>query len=199
MSDSDNTAPESRPCSRCGGPMQKKPTESGSAFKRRKTCGCKKTDAGMAPTEGKPHLSRYAGGYISHAQFLAEIMCERRAGLDRRQLPLRFWDNKDDGVYFMKQLRAANTLLERYGPEAVLSGVNLPEAKKCYSLTAPWLAPILFKEAERLKKLREPSNPVSEVTDLPVKPTIVFQPPPNTSPANLLTRLRGKSGGQKEV
>lgn len=122
-------------------------------------------------------------------------MCERRAAAEHRELPLRFWDQGDDGKYFMQQLRSANVLIARFGFSVVFSGINLPESKKAYSLSAKWLMPIIYKESERVAKLQAPEPEAKCEPEQVVRPAISYTPPPLNSPAkNVLSRLRGPNG-----
>lgn len=130
---------------------------------------------------------------MTAAQWLAELMCERRAAQERRKLALRFWDAEPDASFFMQQMRCANKLLKRYGVEQILAALNDPDGAACYSLSAPWLAPILAR-------VSADSPGAAELVDeqLPARPRLEYR---NSSAAHpresTLSRLRKRTDGQK--
>lgn len=93
--------------------------------------------------------SRYGGGWIADAPFLAELMVERVAKKDRRSLPPRFWDEKEWGPLFKRQLRFAQGLLRLYGVNVILRVLDGARGKSVYSLGANWLDAILQEEQKR--------------------------------------------------
>lgn len=99
-----------------------------------------------------PYPSKYGvSRWVSAAQFLAEIMCERRARQEKRVLPVSFW-NKDEfwKSYFVQQVTAANRLMNRLDPEKKGTGAKAlslflrgDRGKTCTSLSPGWLVPIV--------------------------------------------------------
>ncbi len=116
----------------------------------------------------RKYESRYGGGQITAAQFLAEIMCERKAAIDKNDLPVKFWNNPKWKKFFCLQVIYANSLLKLYSDKAILSVLKDPRTKKIYSLRLEWLDP-LFKEAQAKldaqEHLEEPAQPMITMTD----------------------------------
>lgn len=187
-SNSLSDSPDIKICSRCNNEFHRQPDQAAASWARKRTCGCSK-----AKETKRPWLSRYGGGEITSAQWLAEVMCERKALAERRKLPLRFWTVEPDASYFKQQLTHANRLLKRFPVAALLSALNDPDLKSCFSLGSAWAVPIFTRYATVLNKPEvKEEEPASE---LPERPQLTFSPPPSSS--GLLGRLRG-SHGKKE-
>jgi hypothetical protein len=164
-----------------------RPAESNKAFLRRKTCGCKSASRGEKPGEKSRRLSRYGGGWIADAQYLAEVCCERKARQESRELPLRFWDESYWARFFHLQRTFASRLLKEFPVEAVLAALHSNEGRNAYSLNAKWLRPAIEKAAKGL-----PDAAVAvESAGVNQGP---YQPPPCIRPPGLLSRLRDEHG-----
>lgn len=115
--------------------------------------------------------SRHGGGWITPAQFLAELMCERFAKQNRQDIPPKFWYKQPWKKEFFKQLSLANKLLEKYDPALISKALRSQDGKKIFSLGAPWLIKLIeyeeykFKEADKGK--------VEVIESLPVKKSFV--------------------------
>jgi hypothetical protein len=73
---------------------------------------------------------------LTPAQKLAEMACERLAARENRSLPLRFWETRDWGAAFRKQLRFANALLKVYPEEVIFRAFH--DTPNLWSLGAPF-------------------------------------------------------------
>jgi hypothetical protein len=82
----------------------------------------------------KPFKSRHLGGYISPSAFLAEMMCERKASHDRRELPADYLDEKSWSKYFERQVDLAEDLLAEHSIDVILSALRTPKGKHIRSL-----------------------------------------------------------------
>lgn len=110
--------------------------------------------------------SKYGGGWISASQWLAEFMCERKAGKDNRALVVKFWEHEDWRKFFQFQVVIAARLLKKFHPLAIAEGCRL--TKGCYSLSAPFLAkPIEACQLKYKDRLLE-----YEMTEYEIKPII---------------------------
>lgn len=94
----------------------------------------------------KKYHSKYTDKLITSAQYLAEIMCERLAKKEKKELCLQFWNTDYWILPFKNQLRFANQLLKIYSCEAIINALNTFQGKRIYSLTAKWLDPIIKDE-----------------------------------------------------
>jgi hypothetical protein len=95
--------------------------------------------------------SKYSNGkQVSAAQFITELICEKKAKLEKKDLHYRFWLNKEWAGFYRNQIATANKLVKSYNPKAVIKALNSNEAAKIYSLRAPHLAAIIVKQQELL-------------------------------------------------
>ena len=99
--------------------------------------------------------SKYSNGkMVSAAQYITEIICEKKAKLSGQDLHYRFWSTKKWSAYYRNQIGSANKLLEKYSEIAIVKALNTGEASKIYSLRAPHLIPII----EQQEKILETKN-----------------------------------------
>lgn len=103
-------------------------------------------------TERSPYPSRFGGGWLTAAQYLAENMCDRIARRDRIVLRDRFWTSGRWERSFRLQITHANRLLGRFSVEAILAGLRTTEGRRIYSLGAAWLADLAADEQKRLDR-----------------------------------------------
>lgn len=105
--------------------------------------------------ENKKYPSRYSNGKnVSAAQYITEIICEKRAKKLNKDLHYRFWLNKEWASFYRNQIATANKLLLTYSDVAVVKALNNKQADGIYSLRAPHLKPIIDQE----QKILDTSN-----------------------------------------
>lgn len=97
-------------------------------------------------TEKSPYQSRFGGGWIAPAQYLAESMCDRKARSQGKVLPLKFWEQDTWKREFLLQVRHVSGLLRLYSPDAIMRALRKPSAKRVYSFAAKWLDPLFQAE-----------------------------------------------------
>lgn len=96
--------------------------------------------------------SKYSNGkMVSAAQYITEIICEKKAKLDGQDLHFRFWTSKKWATYYRNQIGSANKLLLKYSETAIVKALNTKEASKIYSLRAPHLIPIIEQQSKILE------------------------------------------------
>lgn len=122
-------------------------------------------------SDSSRYESRYGGGWITPAQFLAEVMCERSAKSSNLDLPPKFWNLPIWKKEFLKQLNLANKLISKYEPSLISKALRTPQGKKIFSLGAKWLKDILEKESKKNKKAD--IEKVEEVNKLPTRQNYV--------------------------
>lgn len=97
-------------------------------------------------------VSRYSNNkQVSAAQYITEIICEKKAKLDGQDLHFRFWTSKKWATYYRNQIGSANKLLLKYSETAIVKALNTKEASKIYSLRAPHLIPIIEQQSKILE------------------------------------------------
>jgi hypothetical protein len=96
--------------------------------------------------------SRYSNGkLVAAAQYITEIICEKKACLDKEDLHYRFWTLPRWEKFYRNQISSAHKLIKKYGEKAVIRALNNPKASKIYSLRAPHLPAIIELEAKQLE------------------------------------------------
>lgn len=86
-------------------------------------------------TETKRYISHYSHDtWITAAQYIGEIMSERRATSLKRDLPNNFWNLPEWKKWYKYQVFLANGLLQKYKAEAIINTLISPDFKFVYSL-----------------------------------------------------------------
>lgn len=99
----------------------------------------------------KKYLSKYSNGKeVTSAQYITEIICEKKAKSSSKDVHYRFWVTKEWASYYRNQIPAANKLLKQYSDTAIIRALNDQRASKIYSLRAPHLIPIIEQEEKKL-------------------------------------------------
>ena len=108
-------------------------------------------DRSTKSTQGKSarYPSRYTDKYVTCAQYISEIMCERKAADEKVDLPRFFWNTskKWKGYYFY-QIKLANKLLKTYSCDALIKAVR---EHKVFSLNNKKLVQFAEKFAKEVK------------------------------------------------
>jgi hypothetical protein len=95
-------------------------------------------------SEKNCYPSRYSpGGWVRSDQYIIELICEKKARHDNKDLPIQFWKEKEWAAFFRSQLRKCKSLLNSYSSEAIIKGLQDKRSWKIYSLYAPWLLDII--------------------------------------------------------
>lgn len=99
----------------------------------------------------KKYPSKYSNGKsVSAAQYITELICEKMAKKDKKDLHYRFWTTPEWEKYYRNQITSAHALLKKYTDTAIIRALNNPKTAKIYSLRAPHLAPIIEEEQRKL-------------------------------------------------
>jgi len=88
---------------------------------------------------------------VSAAQYITEIICEKKAKLDNKDLHYRFWLSKEWSQFFRNQIASAHKLIKQYGDKPVIRALANKRAEKIYSLRAPHLKDIIEYEKKQLQ------------------------------------------------
>ena len=82
--------------------------------------------------------SRYSlGKSVTEAQYIAELMCEKRALSLHRDLPIKFWNLEEWKGYYIYQIKLANKMLVKYDCSIILKAIG--EIYNVFSLANPLL------------------------------------------------------------
>jgi hypothetical protein len=132
----------------------------------------------------KKYPSKYSNGkMVSAAQYITEIICEKKAKLDKKDLHYKFWISKEWEVYYKNQISSAHKLIKKYGDVPVIRALNNVRSSKIYSLRAPFLIPIIEEE----KKKHDVENKDLTIS-LDRKDKATFSV--NNSKKNILSKLK---------
>ena len=104
--------------------------------------------------------SRYSDGKkVTAAQYIAELICEKRAFKDKKELPNNFWNLPQWKKIYKSQIFASYGLLKIYDELAVIRALKSKKSFKIYSLRAPHLDDIIKEEQRQIEldknKLKE--------------------------------------------
>jgi hypothetical protein len=123
-------------------------------------------------TEKTPFKSKYKEGYITPANFLAELIFDKRNEFfNSGKCAERFWTsgNKLHGAY-KGQVIAASKLLKIYNADSIIKALKSDEAKFIFKLQDDKLKPIIQKfEDSRVEKTMTESNPEIEQISKPFR------------------------------
>jgi len=129
--------------------------------------------------------SKYSpNGWVTSAQYILELICEKKAEFEKTKLPIQFWNLPKWKSYFKMQLRKCHTLLHQYDELAIIRALNNRNAQKIYSLYAPWLEKII--KQEQIKLLQEKKRVLRPIENYK---TIDSQPRLHKPQNNLLYKL----------
>ena len=130
--------------------------------------------------------SRYTHGdkKVTAAQYLAEVVCERQAQKDKKELPKQFWNLPHWKKKFTSQLFAARGLLKLYDEAVIIKAVKSEKARYIYSLRAPTLDDII-KECQHTLELGKAKSKDANV----VRKDVTAKPREHRVEDNILGRL----------
>jgi len=99
------------------------------------------------------YLSNYSNGKtVSAAQFITEIICERKAQSTKQDLHYRFWLEKKWSAFYRNQIGSAHKLLKKYSSKAIIRALNTDQGRKIYSLRAPHLPAIIESQEQIIQQ-----------------------------------------------
>jgi hypothetical protein len=100
---------------------------------------------------------------VTAAQYIAEIMCEKRAASFKTDLPVKFWNLPEWCKFYKKQIFLAYPLLKKYDERAIIKALRDDELWNVYSLGAKWIIPVIEKYEKIVKQKDENTKNVVEI------------------------------------
>jgi len=98
-------------------------------------------------------LSKYSNDKeVEAAQYITEIICEKKAKIEKKDLHFRFWLNKEWSKFYRTQICTAHKLVKQYNPVSIVRALNRPEAYRIYSLRSPLLITLTKQEETKLSQ-----------------------------------------------
>jgi hypothetical protein len=118
--------------------------------------------------EQQKYPSKYSNNkFVSAAQYITEMICERKAKKDKTDLHYRFWLNKKWSAFFKNQIASSHKLLKRYSARSIIAALLTDDGQKIYSLRAPHLPDIIeLKESEFTKENTTLTKNIERKTDI---------------------------------
>jgi hypothetical protein len=112
-------------------------------------------------------ISRYSNNKeVSAAQYIVELICEKKAKLDKKDLHYRFWLTNEWASYYRNQIATAHQLVKKYNPIAIVKALQDSKAYNTYSLRAPFLKAIIEQHQKILdSQNKEFSKSIDRSTD----------------------------------
>jgi hypothetical protein len=130
------------------------------------------------------YISKYSNNkQVSAAQYITELICEKRAQQQKKDLHYRFWLSKEWSAYYRNQIGSAHKLLQKYGSKAIIAALKHNQAKNIYSLRAPHLVPIIEQEE---KKILQQNNQMTIIPDRKINKTFLSN---NKNKPSILSKL----------
>lgn len=90
--------------------------------------------------------------YITAAQYILELLCEKKAEFEGTRLPIKFWQFPKWSKFFRRNLRQTHKLLKQYDESAIINAVKSPKFKNRYSIFTPYFLSLVEKEQVTLNK-----------------------------------------------
>ena len=121
-------------------------------------------------TDKSRYPSRYGGSdnYVTGAQYIIELVAEKKARFDKRELPMKFWVHKDWAAFYRRWLRQVHALLKKYDEKAIIRAL---QSKKCgmrWSLHTEYMLGLIEEEQVKLDKEVRPEPQEKHGADKPV-------------------------------
>lgn len=113
------------------------------------------------PTEKSRYKSPSSEGYVTCAQYIAEIMCNRMAEKENvGSQAHKFWNLPKWRKHFQYQVILANRLVKKYTESAIVKAIHSPECSRMYSLRYPPLESIIQKYEKIIERQAENSTTI---------------------------------------
>ena len=133
------------------------------------------------------------GEYCTVAQYIAEILIQRKAEADNKgSLAYKFW-NKTQKKNYTRQVQAVSTLIGKFGESAVFDYI-ININKRVYSASPKWVKEAVEKHKSALD--RQPKQKI-EVTEVS-RDNIESQPRKTFGKKTLFSKLRNTDGKNQE-
>jgi len=133
------------------------------------------------------------GEYCTVAQYIAEILIQRKAEADNKgSLAYKFW-NKTQKKNYTRQVQAVSTLIGKFGESAVFDYI-INTNKRVYSASPKWVKEAVEKHKSVLD--RQPKQKI-EVTEVS-RDNIESQPRKTFGKKTLFSKLRNIDGKNQE-
>jgi hypothetical protein len=99
-------------------------------------------------TEKSRFPSRYGGedNFVTGTQYIIELICEKKAKLDNRNLPLKFWTHPDWAAFYKRWLRQVAKLLKEFDEKAIIAALKSKKSGMRWSLHTEFMLNLIREE-----------------------------------------------------
>jgi len=137
-------------------------------------------------TSKSRYKSRYSpDAYVTAAQYIIELVCEKKAKFDSTELPIKFWNLPAWRTFFTKNLRRVHKLLREFDEKAVINALNLKCFGNSYSIFTERFLDLVTQEQGKIDQLVVQQVSPQEIN----RNTVDSKPRPHKIKPNLLTKL----------
>lgn len=125
----------------------------------------KRTSRVYEQSDDRPYKSTYKEGYVCAADYICELVFQKRAKVDKSGVPQSFWNSPNFKSQYQVQAMWARRLLDNYDPTVIIKAFeNTPY---CLSLSNKKMKPLL----EQYQKMFECE--IKQIT----KPEVIVEQP----------------------
>lgn len=99
-------------------------------------------------TDQSPYPSKYSpDNWVTAAQYIIEILCEKLARTKHKDLPVCFWRLPEWANFYKSQLRVTHALLKKFSEKAIITTIK---EKNIWSLRPKWVQDAIVKKQKEL-------------------------------------------------
>lgn len=107
-------------------------------------------------TEKNKYPSRYSPkSWVHAAQYVTELICEKKAKTENKELPIKFWELDDWCKFYKYQIMLANRLIKEFGEHSIIAALHDSRMYKTYSLRSPFLEKIVKEYADKAEAAKK--------------------------------------------
>ena len=125
--------------------------------------------------------------FVTATQYIIELVCQKKATKEKKDLPLQFWKLPEWEKFFVSQLRKCRLLLKKYDEMAIINALRNKRAYNITNLFAPWLIDII-EEEQRLLTTKTSLMDMAKPVDIN-RESINEKPRPNQQNKNARSKL----------
>lgn len=119
-------------------------------------------------TEKSRYPSKYSPQkYVTAAQYICELICEKKAASEGKTLPTFFWRLKEWKSFFSSNLRITHATLKKYDERAIIK--TLRNSGKWWSLRSPIMQEKICAAHKELQRKAEDVTEYKRVTKTNVR------------------------------
>ena len=104
----------------------------------------KQTDKSRYPSIYSPET------FVTAAQYITELLFQKKAKYEKKELPLKFWKNSEYSKQFVRWQRQANKLVKEYSGNAIIAALKDPKSGLRWSLHGEFLLNLIKEHHQKI-------------------------------------------------